>query len=117
MLAVAAVALAMLPAPPFLTVEPNRVHLGDQVVIRGREWPVNEFCRTKVRLRLESDQNAVLLGFTPIRDNGRFRRTFTPRRGKIGTGKWRIVARQRCESGEDGSAVFVTRRKPLRILH
>ena len=116
MLAAAAVALAMVPGPPFLSVEPNRVHLGEQVVIRGSQWPVIEFCRRSVRLRLESDQNAVLIGLTRIRDNGRFRRTFVPRRGEIGTGTWRVVARLRCESGEDGSPNFITRRKTLRIV-
>jgi hypothetical protein len=79
------------------------VHLGETVTITGRQWPVIEFCKRRVRLRLESDQNAVLIGFVRVRDNGRFRRHWTPMAGRIGTGRWRIVARLRCESGEDGS--------------
>jgi hypothetical protein len=102
--------------PPFLKVTPNRIHLGDTTTIKGTQWPVIEFCQRRVRLRLESGQNAVLIGFAHIRDNGKFTRHFTPKKGKIGAGKWRVVARLRCESGEDGSANFITRRKVLRIL-
>ena len=118
--AVAALALAApaapAAAPPFLTVSPQIVHLDDPVTIRGRQWPVIEFCKRRVRLRLESDQNAVLIGFARIRDNGRFRREWTPESGEIGPGRWRIAARLRCESGDDGSPNFITRRKRLRIL-
>jgi hypothetical protein len=118
--AVAALALdvpaAPAASPPYVSVSPQIVHLDDPVTIRGRQWPVIEFCKRRVRLRLESDQNAVLIGFVRIRDNGRFRRVWTPESGEIGPGRWRIVARLRCESGEDGSPNFITRRKRLRIL-
>jgi hypothetical protein len=103
-------------APPFLKVTPNRIHLGETTTIKGTQWPVIEFCKRRVRLRLESDQNAVLIGFTRINDNGRFSRSFTPKKGKIGAGRWRVVARLRCESGEDGSANFITSKRKLRIL-
>jgi hypothetical protein len=103
-------------APPFLKVTPNRIHLGETTTIKGTQWPVIEFCKRRVRLRLESDQNAVVIGFTRINDNGRFSRNFTPKKGKIGAGRWRVVARLRCESGEDGSANFITRKRKLRIL-
>jgi hypothetical protein len=120
LVAVAAVAVpattAPAASPPLLSVTPKRVHLDHAVTIKGREWPVIEFCRRRVRLRLESDQNAVLIGFVRIRDNGRFTRHFTPKAGKIGPGPWRVVARLRCESGKDGSPNFITRRKRLRIL-
>jgi len=119
-LALAAAAVAAPPAPasspPVLSVSPRTVHLDDEVTIRGRQWPVIEFCRRRVRLRLESDQNAVPIGFVRIRDNGRFTRRWTPESGEIGPGRWRIVARLRCESGEDGSPNFVTRRRTLHIL-
>ena len=38
--------------PPFLSASPNPVAAGDTLVIRGRQWPVIEFCRRRVRLRL-----------------------------------------------------------------
>lgn len=114
--ALSASASAMVPGPPFLSAQPNPVHLGHAVTIRGRQWPVIEFCTRRVRLRLESDQNAVLIGFVHVRDNGRFLRHYTPTAGQIGAGRWRVVARLRCESGEDGSANFITRRAKLRIL-
>jgi len=116
MAAFAAPATAAPAGPPFLKVTPNRIHLGETTTITGRQWPVIEFCKRRVRLRLESDQNAVLIGFTRIKDNGRFTRNFTPKKGKIGAGHWRVVARLRCESGEDGSPNFVTRKRTLRIL-
>jgi hypothetical protein len=109
-------ASAMAPGPPFLSAQPSPVRLGHTVTIKGRQWPVIEFCTRRVRLRLVSDQNAVLIGFVRVRDNGRFRKLFTPMAGQIGAGRWRVVARLRCESGEDGSANFITRRVKLRIL-
>jgi hypothetical protein len=112
-LAVPATAAA---GPPFLKVTPNRIHLGDTTTIKGTQWPVIEFCKRRVRLRLESAQNAVLIGFTKIKVNGTFSRKFTPKKGKIGAGKWKVVARLRCESGEDGSANFITRKRTLRLL-
>jgi hypothetical protein len=115
-LAVAGPAAPAAAGPPFLSASPRPVHLGDEVTIRGRQWPVIEFCSRRVRLRLESDQNAVLIGFKRIRDNGRFTRRFTPRSGEIGAGRWRVVARLRCESGKDGSPNFITRKRTLRIL-
>ena len=119
----AATAAALCAAPataapvgaPFLKVTPKRIHLGETTLISGSQWPVIEFCKPRVRLRLESAQNAVLIGFTR-KDNGHFTRRFTPKKGKIGPGRWRIVARLRCESGEDGSANFITRKRKLRIL-
>jgi hypothetical protein len=115
--AVAVPATAASAAPPFLKVTPNRIHLGETTTIKGSQWPVIEFCTRRVRLRLESDQNAVLIGFTRIKDNGRFTRKFTPQQGQIGAGRWRVVARLRCESGEDGSPNFITRKRKLRILN
>src|SRR3954447_1891447 len=89
--------------PPHLTVSPGTVHLGHQVTIKGTQWPVIEFCKRKVRLRLEADQTAVRTAFAHVTDRGPSPRHFTPRKGKVGTGTWRVVARLRCESGEDGS--------------
>jgi len=112
----AAVPAAPAASPPLLSVSPRTVQLDSAVTIRGREWPVIEFCGRRVRLRLESDQNAVLIGFVRIRDNGRFTRRWTPGSGEVGPGRWRIVARLRCESGEDGSPNFITRKRTLRIV-
>jgi len=113
-----AVAVPAAPAasPPLLSVSPRTVHLDEEVTIRGRQWPVIEFCSRRARLRLESDQNAVPIGSVRIRDNGRFTRRFTPESGEIGPGRWRVVARLRCESGEDGRPNFITRKRNLRIL-
>ncbi len=101
--------------PPILKATPRTVHLGHTVTIKGSQWPVIEFCKRTVRLRLESAQNAILIGFSHISDGGHFTRHFTPKKGKIGTGTWKVVARLRCESGEDGSPNFTTRKRTLKI--
>src|SRR3954447_20932068 len=101
--------------PPFLKVKPRTVHLGHTVTITGSQWPVIEFCKRSVRLRLETAQNAVLIGFAHVKDDGRFTRHFTPKQGKIGTGTWKVAARLRCESGQDGSPNYITRRRTLKI--
>src|SRR3954454_9701635 len=75
--------------PPFLKVKPRTVHLGHTVTITGSQWPVIEFCKRSVRLRLESAQNAVWMGFAPEKNKGLFPRHFTPKQGKIGTGTWK----------------------------
>ena len=67
-------------------------------------------------LWLGSNQNALLIGFVRVRDNGRFTRSLTPTASKVGPGRWRVVARLRCESGGDGSPNFITRKRRLRIL-
>lgn len=42
-----------------------------------------------------------------MRTNGRFSFRWVPKNKNVGKGNWRLVARMRCESGKDGSAVFV----------
>ena len=98
-----------------LSASPNPVSFGQELTIRGRGWPVIEFCPRRVRLVLRSDQNEFRIGFTRVRDSGRFVHRFTPRRSRVGAGRWRLVARLRCESGDDGSPVFVRRSLRLRI--
>jgi hypothetical protein len=100
---------------PRLSAAPNPVNFGQTVVIKGKRWPVIEFCSRTVRLSLRSAQNAVLLGTKRVRLNGRFRFEWVPRRAKVGAGRWRVVARMRCESGKDGSVVPVRRSAALRI--
>jgi hypothetical protein len=102
-------------AAPRLTAMPNPARFGRVVTVRGRGWPVIEFCARRVRISLQSDQNAFVLGFAPVRASGRFTFRWTPRRAEVGAGSWRVVARMRCESGKDGSTVFVRRAVPLRI--
>jgi hypothetical protein len=98
-----------------LSAAPNPVNFGQTVVITGKRWPVIEFCSRTVRLSLRSAQNAFPLGTKRVRLNGRFRFEWVPRRAKVGAGRWRVVARMRCESGDDGAPVPVRRSAPLRI--
>jgi hypothetical protein len=100
---------------PQLSATPNPVHFGQTLTITGKRWPVIEFCKKRVLLTLKSSQNSVLVGHALIKDNGRFVRRWEPRRSKIGAGRWKLVARLRCESGQDGSTVFVRRSLHIRI--
>jgi hypothetical protein len=90
-------------AEPRVTATPNPVAFGKTLHIKGRGWPVIEFCSRTVRLSLRSDQNAVRIGTDRVTTRGRFRFTWIPRRDEVGRGDWTVVARMRCESGQDGS--------------
>jgi hypothetical protein len=98
-----------------ISVSPNPVHFGETLVVKGKGWPVIEFCSRTVRVSLRSDQNAFRIGTVQVRDNGRFRFEWVPRRSRVGAGQWEVVARMRCESGRDGSDVPVHASAPLRI--
>lgn len=115
LVATAAAAPAVAAAKPRLTVTPSTVALGSPTVIAGRGWPVIEFCRRTVRLTLRSAQNAVPLAVMRIRDDGRFRYRWTPAPRRVGPGRWRVVARQRCESGKDGSTIWNVRSAKVRL--
>jgi hypothetical protein len=98
-----------------IAASPNPVHYGQTLVVTGKGWPVIEFCSRTVRLSLRSDQNAFRIGTVRVGDRGRFRFNWIPRRAKVGTGRWQLIARMRCESGKDGSSVPTRASVPLRI--
>lgn len=100
---------------PRLSATPDPVSFGRPLTIAGHGWPVIEFCERRVRLSLRSPQNSFAIGAARVGLRGGFRRTWTPRRAEVGSGRWRLVARMRCESGRDGSAVPVVRSLTLRI--
>jgi hypothetical protein len=103
-------------AKPRISASPNPVAFGETLVVKGRGWPVIEFCSRRVRLSLRSAQNALRIGTIWTRLNGRFRFEWIPRRARVGAGRWTLVARMRCESGKDGSLVPVRVSVPLRIV-
>ena len=86
-LVVASVPAASSQSGPTLTAAPNPVNFGQTVVIKGRRWPVIEFCSRTVRLSLRSAQNGFPLGTKRVRRNGRFRFEWVPRRAKVGPGR------------------------------
>ena len=98
-----------------ISASPNPVRFGHQLVVKGKGWPVIEFCSRTVRLSLRSDQNAFRIGKLRVGDRGRFRFEWVPRRSQVGAGRWTVVARMRCESGDDGSPVPTTATAPIRI--
>jgi hypothetical protein len=91
-----------------ITADPKTVDTTDTQTVRGRGWPVIEFCSRTIRVSVRSAQNAAPIAQRHIRANGRFTFRWTPRNKNIGAGNWRLVARMRCESGKDGSIHFVT---------
>lgn len=107
-LLIAAAALLAAPAgaaaAPRIEVAPRVVDADAQQTVRGRGWPVIEFCSRTVRIRLVSDQNLVTLGRVRVSDRGRFTFRWTPEEENVGApSRWTLVARMMCESGDDGS--------------
>jgi hypothetical protein len=102
-------------AAPRVTATPNPMPFGKTLIVKGRGWPVIEFCSRTVRLSLRSDQNAFRIGRDRVGPRGRFRFTWVPRRDEVGRGDWTLVARMRCESGEDGSPNPMRATAPIRI--
>jgi hypothetical protein len=106
----AGIALAVPPvanAAQTITASPKTIKRTDTQTVRGRGWPVIEFCSRTVRVFVRSAQNSVPIAQRHIRDTGRFTFRWIPKNKNIGKGSWRLVARMRCESGKDGSTFFV----------
>ncbi len=103
-LALLLVAPAVAAAAPRISVSPRAVDHHATQTVTGRGWPVIEFCKRTVRVRLVSDQNLVTLGRVRVRDSGRFTFRWSPEAENVGARtSWRLVARMMCESGDDGS--------------
>jgi hypothetical protein len=104
-------ALAAVPAlaqgDPRITASPQTVKRTDIQTVRGRGWPVIEFCSRTIRARVVSAQNAAPIAQRHIGDDGRFTFRWIPKNKNVGKGSWRLVVRMRCESGKDGSIFFV----------
>src|SRR3954449_2235771 len=100
---------------PTISASPNPIGFGQTQTIRGKHWPVIEFCKRRVRLTLKSTQNQFFVGHATINTGGSFVRRWVPKRSKVGAGRWKLVARLRCESGKDGSTRFVKRSVQIRI--
>jgi hypothetical protein len=106
----AGIALAVPPvahAAQTITASPKTIKRTDTQTVRGRGWPVIEFCSRTVRVFVRSAQNSAPIAQRHIRDTGRFTFRWIPKNKNIGKGSWRLVARMRCESGKDGSTFFV----------
>jgi hypothetical protein len=116
---VALVLIATLAAPTIahaqerLTVSPGSVGVGQPLTIRGSGWPVIEFCSRNVHLSLRGGQQLFGIGTARTNLNGRFTFPFVTR--NVGVGFWRVIARMRCESGQDGSPVIRRASAPLRV--
>jgi hypothetical protein len=90
-----------------ITASPKTVKRADVQTVRGRGWPVIEFCSRTIRVAVRSPQNLVPIAQRRVGTNGRFSFRWIPKNKNVGKGNWRLVARMRCESGKDGSTVFV----------
>jgi hypothetical protein len=115
-LVTAAVPATAAPPRQSITVRPRVVGFGEDQVVRGRNWVVFENCQRRVRVRLRSPQNSFKIGHAHVRRSGRFRFEWTPRRARVGAGRWRLVVLQKCESGKDGSTFFERASKRIRIV-
>jgi hypothetical protein len=110
---------AALPAaaqtPQRITADPIRVDQSATQTVRGRGWPVFENCSRTIRVSVRSAQNSAPIAQRHIRDNGRFTFRWIPQNKNVGSGRWRLVARMRCESGKDGSTFFVKASRAIRV--
>jgi hypothetical protein len=100
---------------PTITADPVRVDRDAIQTVRGRNWPVIEFCSRTIRVSVRSPQNSAPIAQRRVSDTGRFSFRWIPDNKNIGPGRWRLVARMRCESGEDGSTFFVRASTLIRI--
>ena len=98
-----------------ITADPVTVDSADVQTVRGRGWPVIEFCSRTVRVSVVSAQNSAPIAQRHVSDTGRFRFRWIPDNKNVGPGRWRLVARMRCESGKDGSTIFVRASTPIRV--
>jgi hypothetical protein len=113
--ALTAAAPAAAQAAQSISATPQTVDRADTQTVRGRGWPVIEFCSRTVRVSVRSAQNSAPIAQRHIRDTGRFSFRWVPQNKNIGPGPWRLVARMRCESGKDGSTFFVRASTRIRI--
>ena len=94
-------------AAQHITASPKTVERTGIQTVRGSGWPVIEFCSRTVRVFVKSPQNVAPIAQRHIGDDGRFTFRWVPRNKNIGRGDWTLVAKMRCESGNDGSTHFV----------
>ena len=111
----AAAGVATAQGDPRITADPVVVDSDAIQVVRGRNWPVIEFCSRTIRVSVRSPQNSAPIAQRHVSDTGRFRFRWIPDNKNIGPGRWRLVARMRCESGKDGSTFFVRASTLIRI--
>jgi hypothetical protein len=97
-------------ATPRVTLTPAAGKAGARIVVRGIGWAQIEFCKPRVILAV----NDVVFGRAVLDGHGRFAVRW--RIPDFAHGKHRIYATQRCESGEDGSPLPVTRHVDLRVI-
>lgn len=114
-LATAAGIATAAPGDPRISADPAVVDSDQIQIVRGRNWPVIEFCSRTIRVSVRSVQNSAPIAQRHVSDTGRFRFRWIPDNKNIGPGRWRLVARMRCESGRDGSTFFVRASTPIRI--
>ena len=98
-----------------ITADPIRVDHDAAQTVRGRGWPVIEFCSRTVRVSVVSAQNSVPIAQRHVSDSGRFSFRWIPDNRNVGPGRWRLVARMRCESGKDGSTIFTRASRLIRV--
>jgi hypothetical protein len=110
-----AASAAAAPGDSKITAEPARINSDQIQTVRGRNWPVIEFCSRTVRISVRSAQNSAPVTQRHVSETGRFRFRWIPDNKNIGPGPWNLVARMRCESGKDGSTVLVRASTRIRI--
>ena len=63
---------------PTITADPVRVDSNAIQTVRGRNWPVIEFCSRTIRVSVRSPQNSAPIAQRHVSDSGRFRSAGSP---------------------------------------
>jgi hypothetical protein len=100
---------------PSMRVAPSEIAQGNSFTATGTHWPVIEFCEREIRFSLHSAQNAFRIGKAKVTRRGKFNFTYVVKASKVGKGKWTLQAKQRCESGNDGSPTPIIVSAPIKI--
>lgn len=102
---------------PTLRATPRVVSFGDgeplpnRILISGRHWGQTEFCSTRIVVRLAGVRIRNVRTTT-----GRFTFRYTVPES-VPDGRRVLRAAQRCESGEDGSAIWLRVRTTIIVRH
>ncbi|HEY3614348.1 MAG TPA: hypothetical protein VGK92_11610 [Gaiellales bacterium] len=96
-------------ASPRVTLTPAAGAQGKRIVVRGAGWAQIEFCKPRVILAVDG----VVFARALLDGHGRFAVRW--RIPGLARGTHRVAATQRCESGEDGSPLPLTRHAELRV--
>ena len=111
-----AAAAAPAQAAPSVSAAPKPIAFGEILTITGKGWPVIEVLQPDGPPVAQEPAERVPDRHRPHAPRRAHPAPLDPRRSEVGAGQWRLVARMRCESGNDGSPIIQRASTRLRIV-